>query len=317
MLTNFPLIKPYQEHHLPVSKIHTIYLEECGNPDGLPVLYLHGGPGAGCNNLQRTLFDPEIYRIILFDQRGAGRSTPHAELLENTTQELIMDIEKIRTYLNINRWVIAGGSWGAALALLYAQQHPELVLGLILRSINLARPQDIDWLCQTGTRRFFPDYWQDLTTILTEEEQSNIIEAYYQRLTGNDDLIRMAAAKCWSTWVARCSTLEPNPHLVEQCSEPYFANAVARLQCHYIKNHYFIENNQILNNMHAIQHVPGIIIHGRYDTLCPIDGAFELNRSWLQSELKIIRNAGHVTYDSGMLDALLHATREMAKILRF
>lgn len=315
MLTLYPAIKTYSKHMLDVGNGHSLYIEESGKPDGIALLFIHGGPGAGTDPIQRRYFDPDQFRIILFDQRGCGLSTPHADIQHNTTADLISDIEKIRQYLSIDQWVLSGGSWGSTLCLLYAQQHPTAVLGLILRSIFLAREQDILWFKQ-GLRQIFPDYWQEFIKIIPESEQDNIIQAYYQRLTGDDDVLRMAAAKAYVAYESKCATLSPNPRFVERCLDPFFATALSRIACHYLLNHYFIENNQILNNMSAIRHIPSIILHGRYDIVCPMENAWSLHQAWPSSELYIIRNAGHALNEPAFIDAFIHASREIAKLFR-
>ena len=315
MLTLFPPIKPFAEYSLAVDKPHILHIEECGNPKGLPVLFLHGGPGAGTNADQRRFFDPDIYRIVLFDQRGCGRSTPHAELEKNTTQYLVNDIEAIRNHLGIKQWLVFGGSWGSTLGLVYAESHPEAVLGLILRGIFLCHEPDMRWLFQEGLNRIFPDHWEEYIKPIPKIERSDLLKAYYQRLTGADEVARMAAAKVWSSWEARCATLNPHDGVVEYFSEPHVALSLARMECHYCINHCFLKPNQIMNDLHRIQHIPAIIVHGRYDILCPVDNAYRLHKSWPKSELFIIRDAGHASSELGITDALILATKNMA--LRF
>lgn len=314
MYTLYPSIKANNKYEIPVTEPHKLYVEESGEPDGLPVLVIHGGPGAGSDPQLRRYFDPEIYRIILFDQRGAGLSNPHAELTNNTTADLINDIEIIREHLGVDNWIVFGGSWGSTLALTYAQAHPENVMGLILRGIFLGRPEDVAWFYEIGPRYFFPDYWQEFLNLIPEAEQDNLLKAYYERLTGEDDLLRMAAAKSWSTLEARCATLIPDLKLIEHCSDPFVAHSIASIECHYFINNCFLEPNQILENMHKIKHIPGIIIHGRYDMICPLENAWELHHAWEGSELKIVRNAGHAACEPAIIDALVHATQEMSKI---
>lgn len=309
MLTPYPSLNPYQEHELAVEAPHVLYVEESGNPQGIPVLFVHGGPGAGCNPDQRRYFDPQIYRIILFDQRGCGRSKPHASLENNTTAALVTDMEAIRNYLGIDRWLLFGGSWGSTLSLVYAQTHPERVLALILRGIFLVRPEEIHWFYQAGTRIIYPDYWQDFVQLIPEAERNNFVAAYYKRLTGTDEVTRMAAAKAWAMWEARCASLQPNSALIEAFTTSHCALSVARIECHYFMHDAFLEPNQILRDMHKIQHIPGIIVHGRYDMICPLDNAWTLHQSWPLSELKIIRDAGHSASEPGMTDALIHATK--------
>lgn len=314
MLTLYPSIKPYAEHNLKVDDVHTIFIEECGEPGGIPILFLHGGPGVGCDSNHRRFFNPKLYRIILFDQRGCGRSTPHLSLVNNTTQDLIADMEKIREHLNVKRWILFGGSWGATLALLYAQAHPQNVLAMILRGVFLARQEDLDWLFKVGgVSKFFPDYWQRFLTHVPENERDNIIQAYYELLHGKDELLHMAVAKCWGLWEAECTTLEINPDIEKKFTNPHFALAVAEIETHYFINKNFIEENQILNNMAKIAHIPAIIVHGRYDMVCPLESSYSLNLVWPGSQLKIIRNAGHAALEPAITDALIHATDELAK----
>ena len=313
MYTLYPAIKTYAEHKISVASPHKIYVEECGNPDGLPVLVCHSGPGAGCETYHRRFFDPEQYRIILFDQRGAGRSTPHAELTHNTTQDLIDDMETIRDYLGIERWVLFGGAWGSALSLLYAQTYPQNVHGLILHRIFLGQQENIDWFYQHGASRIFPDYWQDFIAPIPTDERDNLIKAYAKRLTGADELARMAAAKSWSLWQARCSSLHPHIHIIDHFSDPHFAIALATIETHYFLNRCFIEDNQILENCNKIRHIPNYIIHGRYDMVCPLQTAWKLHQQCSASELMIVRDAGHSIREPGIIDALVIATKKMAK----
>ena len=311
----FPDLRTYAEHSLQVDEIHTLYIEESGNADGLPVLFIHGGPGAGCSKYDRRFFDPDIYRIILFDQRGAGRSTPHAELENNTTQHLIADIEAIREFLAIDRWLLFGGSWGATLALLYTQSHSERVLGLILRGIFLCRTQDLDWFYRAGADRIFPDYWKEFSSAIPDEEQGNLLKAYYARLTGSNELAKMGAAKAWATWEGRCATLRPNPDIVHDFSDPHLALALACIETHYFMNNGFMEADQIIANAEKLNGIPGIIIHGRYDIVCPLDNATALHKVWPDAELQIIRDAGHSSHEPSIVDALVKATNDMAKAL--
>ena len=312
----FPEIKPYNRHELPVDDLHTLYLDESGNPDGIPILFVHGGPGAGCGRYDRRFFDPQKYRIILFDQRGAGRSTPHAELQNNTTQDLIEDIEKVRSHLNIQKWALFGGSWGSTLSLLYAQAYPENVIGLILRGIFLCRKKDLDWFYQEGASRVFPDYWQDYLQVIPEEKRDQLMRAYYEKLTGDNELAKMAAAKAWSLWEGRCATLRPHQDVIDTFSKPHLALSLARIEAHYFVNDAFINANQILDNADKLAGIPGTIVHGRYDTICPLDNAYELQARWPGSELHIIRDAGHSAQEPGITDALVKATNDLAVLLR-
>lgn len=308
----YPAIRPYHTQFIQVSDKHRLYVEESGDPRGIPVLFVHGGPGAGTTPNDRRFFDPEKYRIILFDQRGAGRSIPHAHLEENRTQDLLSDMELLRSHLNIDRWVVFGGSWGSTLALLYAQSHGEKVLGLILRGIFLCRDQDIQWFYQEGASRIFPDYWQHFLQVIPKQEHNNIIHAYHQRLTSDNELHRMAAAKAWSIWEARCASLDPNHELVERFADPHTAVALARIEAHYFHHKAFLEADQILNNIDKIAHIPGVLVHGRYDMVCPIDQAVALSRAWPNASLKIIRDAGHAASEPGITDALVRATDQFA-----
>ena len=309
----YPEIKAYASHRLPVGSPHEIYLEESGDPEGIPVLFVHGGPGAGCDHRNRCFFDPERYRIILFDQRGAGQSSPHAELSQNNTQSLIDDIECIREHLGIERWILFGGSWGSTLSLLYTQQQPERVMALILRGIFLARQEDVSWLFQAGASRLFPDYWEDYVRPVAASQRADLVTAYYQLLTGNNEVARMAAAKAWAGWEARCATLRPNLEIVEHFVDPHVALALARIEAHYFVNQSFIRENQIIEDVAKLEGIPGTIVHGRYDTVCPLDNAFELHRHWKESELHIVRDAGHAASEPGITDALIRATRRMAE----
>lgn len=313
MLTLYPPIQPYATHQLAVEEPHVLYVEESGTPTGLPVLFLHGGPGAGCSDFNRRFFDPEKYRIILFDQRGAGLSTPHAHLENNTTQALVQDIESIRTLLNIERWVLFGGSWGATLALVYAQTYPERVLNMVLRGIFLCRHEDLYWFYQDGASRIFPDYFEAFIEPLDLDERKNIIAAYYKRLTGDNDIARMAAAKAWALWEGSCSTLEPSTQVVDAFTHPHTAMSLARIESHYFMNNTFLTSNQILDNASALQGIPGTIVHGRYDIVCPLNNALSLHKAWPGSELHIIRDAGHSSTEPGIINALVCTTNRIAQ----
>ncbi len=312
MRTLYPEVSPYKEHFLQTHDGHTLYVEESGNAEGIPVLFVHGGPGGGCSSAHRSFFHPEKYRIILFDQRGAGRSTPHASLEKNTTQHLIADIELIREHLNVDEWLLFGGSWGSTLSLLYAQAFPGKVSGLILRGIFLARQRDIHWFYQEGASYIFPDYWHDYLHPIPQEEQNQLLEAYYKRLTSSNELQRMAAAKAWSVWEGRCSTLDPNPNLVEHFADPHIALAMARIEAHYFINNAFIEENQIINQASRINEISTIIVHGRYDIVCPIEQAYLLHQALPNAELHIVRDAGHSAFEAGIIDNLIRATDEFA-----
>lgn len=312
MRTLYPDIIPYAMHRLPVTEPHVLHVEECGNPEGIPVLFVHGGPGAGCEAYHRRFFNPASYRIILFDQRGAGRSTPHAELEHNTTQALVDDIEAIRNLLGIEQWLVFGGSWGSTLSLVYAETHPERVLGLILRGIFLCRPQEIRWFYQEGASRVFPDLWEDYQSVIPETERGDMVAAYYRRLTGEDEVARMAAARAWSVWEGRTSTLMPSNSVADHFGEPYVALSLARIECHYFMHDSFLEPDQILRDARRLHDIPGVIVQGRYDVVCPADSAWALHRAWPQAQLQIIPDAGHSATEPGIIDALVRATDEFA-----
>ena len=309
----YPRIKPYATHQIEVDPPHILHVEEAGEPDGIPILFVHGGPGAGCLPYHRTFFDPEVYRIILFDQRGCGRSIPHAELEGNNTQTLVQDMERIREFLGIERWILFGGSWGSTLSLVYAETHPEKVMGLILRGIFLCRQQEIDWFYQAGgASKVFPDHWLEFESVIPEKERDNMVAAYYKRLTGKNELARMAAAKAWSKWEGQTSTLHPSNSVVSTFTEPFTAMSLSRIECHYFMNNSFLEPNQILNNAHKLADIPGIIVQGRYDIVCPMESAWQLYNAWTDSELHIIPDAGHSASEPGIVDALVRATRQFA-----
>lgn len=309
----YPEIKPYQRHQIAVEAPHELYVDESGNPDGIPVLFVHGGPGAGCGKYDRRFFDPEVYRIVLFDQRGAGRSRPHAELENNTTQKLVEDIEVIRTTLGIDKWVLFGGSWGSTLSLVYAQTYPERVLGLILRGIFLCRRTDLLWFYQEGASRLFPDFWDDFAAQIPEAERGDMIAAYYRQLIGENQIQQMSAAKTWAGWEGRTATLKPCQDVVDSFTEPHRALSLARIEAHYFMNNAFLEESQILRDAHKLAGIPGMIVHGRYDVICPLDNAYALHKAWPGSELQIIREAGHASREPSIVDALIRATDDLAK----
>ncbi len=317
MLSYYPAIKPYRQDTLAVGDPHELYFEECGNPEGIPILFVHGGPGAGCTEDHRRYFDPNIYRIILFDQRGSGQSTPHANLTDNTTQALVSDMEKLREHLGIEVWVLFGGSWGSTLSLVYAETHPERVIGMILRGVFLNRRHDVDWLFNgAGANFIFPDYWEEFINAIPNNHNGSYVDAYHKILTGTDELARMSAAKAWATWEARCSTLEPDPDIVSWLSEPHMALSLSRIECHYFVNHCFLRENQILEDVEKISNIPGIIVHGRYDIVCSLENAWQLHRVWPNAQLHIIRDAGHASIEPGIVDALVRATQEMSEQLQ-
>ncbi len=308
----YPDIKPFDQHLFDVESPHKLYLEQSGSLDGIPVIFLHGGPGGGCDPIHRRFFDPEKYRIILFDQRGSGRSKPHASLINNTTTALLEDMEAIRKHLKIDKWLVFGGSWGSTLALAYAQKHTQKVLGLILRGIFLARQKDLDWLYQGGAAQVYPDYWDDFIQPVPLAERADLLTAYYQRLTGEDEIARMSAAKAWAIWEGRLATLQDSHKTIEHFSEPRLALSLARIETHYFKNNCFLETDQLLLNAHKLKEIPGVIVHGRYDMICPLENAWSLKKAWPQAELQIIRKAGHAITEPAIIDALILATKNMA-----
>ena len=314
MRSLYPAIQPYRQFTLAVTPPHELYVEECGNPKGVPVVFLHGGPGAGCEEYHRRFFNPEIYRIVLFDQRGCGRSKPHAELQHNTTWDLVADIEVIREHLQIERWAVFGGSWGSTLALAYAQTHPQRVTGMVLRGIFLCRQREIDWFYQEGgASRIFPDYWEQYVKVIPEHERAEMVAAYYQRLTSDDELLRMQAAKAWSIWEGRTATLRGNKHVEDHFGHPHTALSLARIECHYFMNNAFFAENQLLRDAGKLAEIPGVIVQGRYDVVCPMESAWALHQAWPMSELQIVSDAGHSAAEPGITAALVTATDHLPK----
>ncbi|MEW8692052.1 MAG: prolyl aminopeptidase [Candidatus Thiodiazotropha endolucinida] len=311
----YPAIEPFTSQMLPVGNGHRLYVEQVGKPDGIPVLFLHGGPGAGCEPYHRRFFNPDHYRVVLFDQRGCGHSTPHASLEANTTWDLVGDIERIRQQLNIEQWLLFGGSWGSTLALAYAQSHPQRVTGMVLRGIFLCRDEEIRWFYQHGASRVFPDYWEDFVAPIPQQERDDLLHAYHRRLSGENDIDRMAAAKAWSVWEGRTASLHPNPAVVSFFSDPHTALSLARIECHYFVNHAFLRPNQLLLESDRLADIPGVIVQGRYDLICPMASAWELHRAWPGSELKVIGDAGHSAAEPGIRSALIEATDRFAKEL--
>ncbi len=311
----YPELEPYVNHTFAVTAPHKLHVEECGNPKGIPVVFLHGGPGSGCESYHRRFFNPDKYRIILFDQRGCGRSSPHAELENNNTQALVGDIELIREKLAIERWLVFGGSWGSTLGLVYAETYPERVLGMVLRGIFLCRPREIHWFYQEGASRIFADYWQHYLEPIPVAEHTDLLRAYYKRLTSDNEIERMAAAKAWSLWEGRCATLKPSSTVVEHFGDPFTALSLARIECHYFMNNSFLAENQILRNAERLKNIPGIIVQGRYDMVCPLESAWALHQVWPQSELNIIDDVGHSASEVGTRSALVDATDRMVERL--
>jgi proline iminopeptidase len=298
---------------LRVDETHEIYVEECGNPHGVPIVFLHGGPGSGCEAWHRQFFDPSRYRIVLFDQRGCGRSRPHASLINNTTWDLVRDMELIREALGIDQWALFGGSWGSTLALAYAQQYPAQVSGMILRGIFLCRKPDIDWFYEQGQgiAQIYPDYWQDYLAPIPVAERGNMVAAYYARLTGDNEIARMQAAKAWSVWEGRCANLQPKDSVLAHFSDPYTAMSVARIEAHYFINNGFLETDQLIRDAYRIAHLPGSIIHGRYDMICPLEQAVALHHAWPGADFHVIPACGHAASEIPIQQALVEATESL------
>ena len=315
MNTLFPDIHPYKQHHLTVDDLHTLYIEESGNAQGIPVLFIHGGPGGGTSSFNRSFFDPEKYRIILFDQRGCGQSTPYAELLGNTTAHLISDIEKIREYLSIDEWLLFGGSWGSTLSLLYAESFPERVSGMILRGIFLCRERDIHWFYQAGASAIFPDYWKEYQKVIPQQEQGAMLEAYYKRLTNDNDLqTQTTAAVHWSLYEGACSSLMPNYETITTNEQKQRALALARIEAHYFKFEVFSKEKSLLNHIESLRSIPTTIIQGRYDIICPIKTANKLHQLWPEADYIVVPDAGHSALDTTLRSRLIEAT-ESAKTI--
>ena len=305
----FPPIDPFRIGHLKVSDLHTLYYEQVGNPNGIPVIFLHGGPGGGISADHRRYFDPHVYHIILFDQRGSGKSRPVAELRENTTWDLIADIETLRQHIGIDQWQVFGGSWGSTLALAYAINHPQRVKALVLRGIFLCRPSEIQWFYQKGTSELFPDRFDKFEKLIPENERHDLVTAYYKRLTHEDYEVRLQAAKTWSQWEASTSRLIVSETAIDDFEDPDYALSFARIECHYFMNNaFFPTTNYLLENISKIRHIPGVIIQGRYDVVCPARSAWDLHQTWPEAQLHIIADAGHAASETGVRSALIKAT---------
>ncbi|HZV22746.1 MAG TPA: prolyl aminopeptidase [Luteimonas sp.] len=313
MRTLYPDLEPYDTGMLAVDARHALYYEQCGNPQGKPVVLLHGGPGAGCSAKMRRFHDPAKYRIVLFDQRGSGRSTPHADLVDNTTWDLVADIERLRAMLGIERWQVFGGSWGSTLALAYAQTHPARVTELVLRGIFMLRRWELEWFYQEGASRLFPDAWEPYLQAIPEAERGDLIAAYHRRLTSPDEATRLAAARAWSVWEGATSFLRVDPAFVIGHEDAAFALAFARIENHYFVNNGFFETqDQLLRDAPRIADIPGVIVHGRYDVVCPIQNAWELHKAWPKAELMISPTAGHSAFEEENIDGLVRATDSFA-----
>jgi len=308
----YPETEPYQTHRIAVDAIHTLYVEECGNPAGLPVIFLHGGPGAGLATYHRRFFDPARYRIVLFDQRGAGRSTPFADLTDNTTWHVVADIETIREQLGIERWVVFGGSWGSTLGLAYAQTHPERVLGLVLRGIFLCRPAEVRWFYEEGgVSWILPEKWQRYAAAIPAEERGEMMEAYWRRLNSADEAVRLAAAQAWGAWEGGSITLEESPETEASFAAPEVALSLARIEAHYFRNQCWLEPDQLLRDVTKIRHIPATIVHGRYDIICPAKSACDLHAAWPEADFHIVL-AGHAASEPAIVDQLVQATDKLA-----
>ena len=306
-------IEPYASGMLQVSPLHNVYFEQCGNPQGKPVVFLHGGPGAGCNPKCRRFFDPAKYRIVLFDQRGCGRSTPHAELTDNTTWDLVADIERLREHLAIERWQVFGGSWGSTLALAYAQTHPARVAELVLRGIFLLRRWELEWFYQHGCDAIFPDAWEAFLAPIPPVERGDLISAYYRRLTSTDVATRVAAAKAWSIWEGSTIFLFQDPAHITSTGEDEFALAFARIESHYfVHGGFFQADDQLLRNVETLRKIPAVIVQGRYDVVCPVRSAWDLHRAWPEADLRIVADSGHSAFEPGIAHELVSATDRFA-----
>ncbi len=305
----YPEVEPFDSGKLPVSRLHTLYYEQCGAPHGKPVVFLHGGPGAGCNAKCRRFFDPRVYRIVLFDQRGCGRSTPNTELRENTTWDLVADIERLREHLRIDRWQVFGGSWGSTLALAYAEAHPDRVAELVLRGIFLLRRSELEWFYQKGCDMLYPDAWEKYLAPIPEAERGDLIMAYHKRLISGDAATRLTAARAWSTWEASTSFLLQDEAYIAASAGDAFALAFAGIENHYFVNRgFFDHDDELLRNARRLHGIPAVIVQGRYDVVCPILSAWDLHRAWPGADLRIVPNAGHSAFEPGNVHELVAAT---------
>jgi proline iminopeptidase len=310
--TLYPPIEPYRTGRLDVGDGHELYWEQCGNPDGKSVVFLHGGPGAGCSPDHRRQFDPALYCITLFDQRGCGRSTPYASLEANTTWHLVADMEALRSMLGIERWMVYGGSWGSTLALAYAQTHPARATELVLRGIFTFRQTELDWLYVYGASEIFPDKWEEFLGVIPEAERGDMVGAYHRRLTGDDPAAQLEAAKAWSKWEAETVTLLPDPHLIEEFTDDAFAVAIARIENHYMLNKGWLDEGQLIAGAAGLAGIPGVIVQGRYDCCTPPSAAWDLKRAWPEAELNIVPDGGHLFTEPGITDGLIRATDRFA-----
>ena len=312
----YPPIKPYRTGYLQVSDLHEIYYEESGNPEGKPAVFVHGGPGGGTDAKMRGFFDPKRYRIILFDQRGCGKSRPNASLVDNTTWHLVEDMEKLREHLGIESWLVFGGSWGSTLALAYAETHPRRVTELVLRGIFLLRRWELEWFYQNpgGAAALYPDLWERYVAPIPEDERSDMMSAYYKRLTSDDPKVLGQAAQAWSVWEGATSYLRLNPDYVAKFEEDIYAATFARIECHYFINKgFFKTDEQLLEDVGRIRHIPAVIVQGRYDVICPMKSAWDLHRAWPEADLRVVSDAGHSAFEAGNTHELVSATDRFAR----
>jgi proline iminopeptidase len=308
----YPSIEPNHTGFLEVGSGHKLYYEECGNPHGKPVVFLHGGPGGGCSAAMRRFWNPDVYRIVLFDQRGSGKSTPHASLEQNTTWDLVNDIEILRAALEVEKWQVFGGSWGSTLALAYCQSHPDRVTEIVLRGIFMLRKKEIDWFYQHGASELFPDRWQHYLQPIPVNERGDMLSAYHKRLTCDDETTRLQAARAWSVWEGTTSTLLPNEGIAAAFDSEHMALSLARIECHYFVNGGFMEEDQLIHNVDRIRNIPAVIVQGRYDVVCPAVSAWELSQAWPEAELRIVPDAGHAAFEPGNIHELIMATDTFA-----
>ena len=305
----YPDIDVFDSGFIAVDARHQVYYEQCGNPDGKPVVILHGGPGAGCSAKMRRFHDPKAYRIVLFDQRGSGRSTPHADLVDNTTWDLVADIEALREHLGIARWQVFGGSWGSTLALAYAEAHPSRATELVLRGIFMLRRWELEWFYQEGASRLYPDAWDNYLQAIPEVERADLISAYHRRRTSSSEATRLAAARAWSVWEASTSLLLPDEAFIDGHKDAHFALSFARIESHYfVHGGFFDAEDQLLRDAHRLHGIPGVIVHGRYDVVCPVQNAWDLHKAWPESRLQISPSAGHSAFEPENASALVEAT---------
>jgi proline iminopeptidase len=308
----FSEIEPFSSGWLSVDGEHALYFEECGNPAGRPAVFLHGGPGSGSGPIWRRYFDPEKYRVILFDQRGCGRSTPYASLVENTTEHLISDVDKLRAHLGIENWLVVGGSWGSTLALAYAQRHPQQVTGLILYGVFLGSKEEIDWFYQKGANFILADAWDDFVRVVPEVKREDMVESYYELLNSEDQTLQLKAAQSWSMWEAHALRLVPDAVQIADFVEAKQAVAQARIECHYFRKQCFLKPNQLIENLPKIAHIPAVLIQGRYDLVCPFKTAWTLHKHLVQSQLVVVQTSGHSAREIGTVHEIVTATNRFA-----